>query len=326
VVRADANGLYCEAGEFHIDPWGPVERAVVTHAHADHARAGSRSYLTVNEGAALLRARMGDGPAIQTVAYGESVDFAGVRVSLHPAGHVLGSAQVRIERAGEIWVVSGDYKLAPDPTCPPFEPVRCHAFVTESTFGLPIFRWPAGEGVVAEIGAWWRGNREAGRTSLLFAYALGKAQRILAGIDAGIGPIYTHGAVENLNAIYSQAGVALAPTTHAGEAAVPPGALVIAPPSAMGTPWARRFGDASRALASGWMRIRGTRRRRALDRGFVLSDHADWPALNQAIAATGAERILVTHGFRGPMVRWLTERGYQAEAVEAPFEDAGEEE
>lgn len=329
LVETDASGLYCRAGGFHIDPWGPAERAVTTHAHADHAREGARVYLTVRDGEALLRARLGEGAAIETLAYGEGVNLGGVRVSLHPAGHIRGSAQVRIERGGEVWVVSGDYKLAPDPTCPPFEAVRCHTFVTESTFGLPIFRWREERELLAEIAAWWRGNQEAGRASLLFAYPLGKAQRLLAGIDPAIGPIYTHGAVENLNAIYRQAGVALAPTIHA--AAAPGGtvwsrALVIAPPSAAATPWVRRFGSVSRALASGWMRIRGARRRRSLDRGFVLSDHADWPALNEAIAATGAERILVTHGFRGPVVQWLTEQGYRAEAVETHFDDTGEEE
>lgn len=328
MLESGANGLYCPAGGFHIDPWGPVDRAVITHAHTDHARQGCGSYLTVKDGQALLRARMTDGAVIESVPYGASVLIGSARVSFHPAGHIRGSAQVRIEHAGEVWVVSGDYKLAPDPTCPPFEAVSCHTFVTESTFGLPIFRWRDAPEVIAEIEAWWRGNREAGRSSLLFAYPLGKAQRILAGVDAAIGPIYTHGAVEKLNAIYRDAGVALAPTTHASatEKADWSGALILAPPSAHGTPWTRRFGNASRALASGWMRIRGARRRRTLDRGFVLSDHADWPALNQAIAATGAGRVLVTHGYRAPLVQWLTEQGRHAEALETHFADTGEEE
>src|SRR5579872_5965471 len=177
-LRADA--LYCSAGDFYIDPWGAVDRAVVTHAHSDHARPGSRRYLTAGAGEALLRARLGPDVAIQSVAYGEALTLGDVRVSLHPAGHILGSAQVRIEHEGEVWVVSGDYKLAPDSTCAPFEPLRCHTFVTESTFGLPIFRWPAETEVVAAIHSWWRGNQAAGRASLLFAHALGKAQRMLS--------------------------------------------------------------------------------------------------------------------------------------------------
>jgi len=327
LLTTDENGLYCRAGGFHIDPWGPVERAVITHAHSDHAREGARAYLTTRPGEAPLRARLGDAVSIQSVDYGEPLDLAGVRVSLHPAGHILGSAQVRIERGGEVWVVSGDYKTAPDPTCAPFEPLRCDTFVTESTFGLPIFRWRPEAEVTADINRWWRGNRDSGKASLLFAYALGKAQRVLAALDTSIGPIYTHGAVENCTRIYREAGVPLPATTYAGETAPRrdwSGALVLAPPSAAGTAWTRRFGTVSTGMASGWMRIRGPRRRRALDRGFILSDHADWPALNAAIAATGASCIWVTHGYRAPLAQWLHEQGFEAKAVETRFDDAGE--
>lgn len=327
LLTTDENGLYCAAGGFHIDPWGPVEHAVITHAHADHAREGSAAYLTARPGVALLRARLGEAASIQALDYGEPLDLNGVRVSLHPAGHILGSAQVRMERAGEVWVVSGDYKTAPDATCTPFDPVRCHTFVTESTFGLPIFRWRPETEVAAAINAWWRANREAGKASMLFAYALGKAQRVLAALDTGIGPIYTHGAVENVNRIYRDAGVVLPETAYAGEKPGGQdwrGALILAPPSAAGTPWARRFGSASTGLASGWMRIRGARRRRSLDRGFVLSGHADWPALNAVIAATGAGRVWVTHGYRVPLVQWLAEKGYEARAVQTRFDDTGE--
>ena len=316
-------GLYCAAGAVWVDPWGPVDRAVVTHAHSDHARWGSRSYLCARPGEAVLRARLAPDAAIQGVGYGEAVTLGAARVSLHPAGHILGSAQVRVECRGEVWVVSGDYKLAPDPTCAPFEPVRCHTFVSESTFGLPIFRWPAEREVLDAIGAWWRGNQDAGKASLLFAYPLGKAQRVLGGIDASIGPVFTHGAVENVNRLYRESGIALAPTAHAGSA--PPGAgwqraLILAPPSSHGTPWMRRFSPASTAFASGWMRIRGTRRRRSLDRGFVLSDHADWPGLLRAVEESGAENVWVTHGYRAPLVRWLQEHGRNALAAETPFE------
>ena len=321
LLQLAADGLYCPAGDFYIDPWGAVDRAIVTHAHSDHARPGSRSYLTAGPGERLLRARLPEA-AIQAIDYAEPLTLGATRVSLHPAGHILGSAQVRIEHAGEVWVVSGDYKLAPDPTCAPFEPLPCHTFVTESTFGLPIFRWPAETEIRDALHAWWRANQEAGRASLLFAHPLGKAQRLLALLDPAIGPIYTHGAVEGFNQIYREQGIALAPTTPIDGGGPWARALVVAPPSAHGSPWERRFGPASTAFASGWMRIRGTRRRRSLDRGFVFSDHADWSGLLRAIEATGAESVWVTHGYRAPMVRWLAERGLQALAVETRFEEA----
>jgi putative mRNA 3-end processing factor len=245
-----------------------------------------------------------------------------VRVSLHPAGHILGSAQVRLEHRGEVWVVSGDYKTDPDPTCTPYESVRCHTFVTESTFGLPIYRWPPQAEVLHDVNRWWRANQEAGRTTLLYGYALGKAQRLLAGLDPSIGPILTHGAVERMTAAYRAGGVQLPPTTHAAamDRADRGRAIVIAPPSADGSTWVRRFGEHSTGFASGWMLVRGTRRRRSLDRGFPLSDHVDWPSLMGAIDATGAERIWVTHGFTATVVRWLREQGRDAIAVETRFE------
>jgi len=314
-------GLYCEAGDFHVDPWRPVRRAVITHAHADHARPGHGHYLAAAPAEGVLRARLG-ALSLQTVRYGEPVEVNGVRVSLHPAGHVLGSAQVRVEHRGEVWVASGDYKLEADPTCAPFEPVRCHAFITESTFGLPVYRWPPQAGVFAAIDRWWRDNADAGRSSVLFCYAFGKAQRILAGVDASIGPIVCHGAVEPLNRAYREAGVALPPTRLVSELTDRRDlarALVLAPPSAAGSPWLRRFPDPGDAFASGWMALRGARRRRAVDRGFVLSDHADWPGLQQAIAASGAQRVVVTHGYVPVMVRWLTERGLQAQSFDTEY-------
>jgi len=323
LVRPSPRGLYCAAGDFYIDPWQPVDRAVITHAHSDHARIGSDRYLCAKAGLAVLRARLGGDAPIEGISYGEAIDINGVRVSLHPAGHVLGSAQVRIESGGEVWVVSGDYKLDPDPTCAPFEPVRCHTFITESTFGLPIYKWQAPPRLAESIGAWWRANAEAKRASLIFAYAFGKAQRILASVDASIGPILVHGAVETLNRAYREAGVALPETRVVIELEKgfdAAGALVIAPPSAQSSPWLKRFGDYSDSFASGWMAIRGARRRRVVDKGFVLSDHADWPSLNRAIAATGAERIFVTHGHITPLVQWLNECGLEAHAMKTEFE------
>ncbi len=320
-------GLYCPPGDFYIDPWRPVSRAVVTHAHADHARGGHAHYLAAAPGAGVLRARLG-AVTLQALPYGEVVEHHGVRISLHPAGHVLGSAQVRLEHGGRVWVVSGDYFVSgagdDNATCPPFEPLRCDCFVTESTFGLPIYRWRPQREVFAEIDAWWAANAAAGRPSLLMGYSFGKAQRLLAGVDASIGPVFVHGAVEPLNRAYREAGVALPPTrllndvTDRTELAR---ALVIAPPSVAGSAWTRRLAEASDAFASGWMQLRGARRRQGVDRGFVLSDHADWPGLMHAIAATGCERVIVTHGYEAVMVRWLQQQGLQAGSFRTEYGD-----
>jgi putative mRNA 3-end processing factor len=324
LLETTDHGLYCAVGDFYIDPWQAVERAVITHAHGDHARWGCRSYLGSTEGARVMRTRLGDDARIRSVPFGERVSINGVTVSLHPAGHILGSAQVRVEHRGEVWVVSGDYKTEPDSTCAPFEPVRCHTFVTESTFGLPVYRWGPQEEVFEEIRRWWASNRESGRASLLFGYALGKAQRLLAGmLGREEGPIYTHGAVERLNEDYRAGGIVLPATTHvtaAPKGTAWAGALIVAPPSTSGSTWLRRFGPSSSAFASGWMRVRGMRRRRGVDRGFTLSDHVDWPALVAAIEATGAERVWVTHGYREPTVRWLRERGYEARSIASRWE------
>ncbi|MEF7616532.1 ligase-associated DNA damage response exonuclease [Aquincola sp. MAHUQ-54] len=333
LVVATPDGLYCPPGDFHIDPWRPVSHAIITHAHADHARRGHAHYLASDDSAGVLRARLGDDIVLQTLGWGEAVEHRGVRISLHPAGHVLGSAQVRLEHRGRVWVASGDYFVAGDTgpqgaadvnaTCAPFEPVRCDCFITESTFGLPIYRWPAQAALFADINRWWQQNAELGRASLLMGYSFGKAQRMLAGVDPSIGPIVVHGAVETLNAAYRAAGVALPATQAAAD--VPKAelrrALVVAPPSVQGSPWLRRFGEYSDAFASGWMQLRGARRRRAVDRGFVLSDHADWPGLQQAIAATGAQRVIVTHGYEAVMVRWLQAQGLEAGAFRTEYGD-----
>ena len=326
LITLEPAGLFCAPGGFYVDPWRPVERAVITHAHGDHASFGHRHYLVSAPGEHVTRRRVGHDASIQTLAYGEGVTVNGVKVSLHPAGHVLGSAQVRIEHGGEVWVVSGDYKLQPDSTCVPFETVRCDTFITESTFGLPIYRWRDPREIFEDMNRWWRENRAAGRASVVYAYALGKAQRVIANVDPSIGPIYTHGAVEALNDAYRASGVPLAPTRRVSE--MPRGhdfsdALIVAPPSAQSTPWLRRFGEYADAFASGWMQIRGVRRRRAVDRGFALSDHADWPGLLHAISATGAQRLFVTHGYSDPLVRWLCERGLDAQTLVTRF--AGEE-
>jgi putative mRNA 3-end processing factor len=324
MLAETAAGLYCPAGGFHIDPWQPVDRAVITHAHGDHARAGSRAYLCADPSVPLLRRRFGHDSAIESLPYGQPLVMDGVRVSFHPAGHVLGSAQVRVEGSGGIWVVSGDYKRAHDPTCAPFEAVRCDTFITESTFGLPIYRWDPSAAVIDDLLAWWTGNGEQSRTSVLFCYTLGKAQRVLAELARVTDRIVlVHGMMLSMIEAYREAGVelpAVEPATGRPRGSSYAGELVLAPLSARGTPWMRRLGDVSDAFASGLMRVRGVRRQRAFDRGFVLSDHADWPALLHAIAETGASRVLATHGHAEPFARHLRENGLDAGIIRTAWE------
>jgi putative mRNA 3-end processing factor len=325
LIVATADGLYCPDGDFHVDPWRPVARAVVTHAHGDHARPGSGAYWGAQAGAALLAIRLGAGARIAPLAYGEAVDFGRVRVSLHPAGHVLGSAQVRIETSDRVWVVSGDFKRDADPTCAPFEPTRCDTFVTEATFALPVYRWPEPARVVRELRDWWLVNRDRGDTSIVCCYALGKAQRILAALARLTDEtVYVHGALDALTRAYRAAGVRMVPTARVADQ--PPkhdfrGALVLAPPAASRSPWMKRFRPAQVAFASGWMRIRGNRRRLGYDRGFVLSDHADWPSLVATVAETRATRVLATHGYTDGLILHLRERGVDASALATPFGD-----
>ncbi len=324
LLQVTERGLYCALGDFYIDTWQPVTRAVITHAHADHARPGSQRYLTSPSGANILRLRVDANARIVAQPFGQPLHLNGVSLSLHPAGHLLGSAQVRVEHRGEVWVVSGDYKTEMDATCEPFELVPCHTFITESTFGLPIYRWRPQAQIFAEINQWWRQNQEQGRTSIIFAYALGKAQRVLAGVDDTIGPILVHGAVNRFVLAYRRAGIIQPVTIYAESEAVRQHrgqALVIAPPSAAGSAgWLRKFGPTSLAFASGWMQIRGARRRRAVDRGFVLSDHADWDGLLSTIKATGAQRIGVTHGYTNTLVRYLNEQGFDAFVMPTRYE------
>jgi putative mRNA 3-end processing factor len=326
LVRHAERGLHCPAGDFYIDPWRPVERALITHAHADHARHGSRHYLGAAPGVPLLQRRLGGDARIEAIAYGERRRIGEVDVSFHPAGHVLGSAQIRLAHRGEVWVVSGDYKRDADPTCAPFEVQRCDTFITEATFSLPIYVWPSGEQVAREILAWWDQNRALDRPSVLFCYALGKSQRVLAELARLCErTVLVHGAVAPLTRLYRQAGVAMLPVEQVDLRSRREygGELIIAPPGAAGTPWMRRFRNASTGFCSGWMRLRGQRRRRAYDRGFVLSDHADWPGLLRTIEETGAARVLATHGQSDTLVRYLRERGQYADTLETQF--AGEE-
>jgi putative mRNA 3-end processing factor len=322
MLTMTGEGLWCAAGDFHVDPCRRVDRALITHAHSDHARPGSRAYLCAREGMDVLRLRIGGKAPVTGLRQGETVNLNGVTVSFHPAGHVLGSAQIRLEHRGEVWVVSGDYKRQADPTCAGFEPVRCHTFVTESTFGLPVYRWPEPEQVFAEIRAWWLGNQQQDLTSVLFGYSLGKAQRLLAGVGTSLGPVFVHEAVREFLPVYEAAGIELPPVetaTPANVRAARGKSLVIAPPVTGDSPWLQGLGEVSVAFASGWMLIRAMRRRRSGGRGFALSDHADWPDLIRTIRETEATRVLVTHGTAGPLVRWLNENGWQAEALPTRF-------
>lgn len=313
-------GIFCPAGDFYIDPWRPVSRALITHGHSDHARYGHGAYLATHRALPVIRHRLGQITA-DGIDYAETRQINGVSVSFHPAGHVPGSAQIRVEHKGQVWVVSGDYKVEDDGLSEPFEAVPCHTFISECTFGLPVFHWAPQTQIVADIAAWWAGNRAQGITSILGAYSFGKAQRVMAALPA-LGPILTHGAVEDTTAILRAQGYTLPATIRVTAAVTPkthPGALIIAPPSALGSAWANRFGPTSDAFASGWMALRGIRRRRSLGTGFAISDHADWVGLNQAIRATGAERVFVTHGYTAPFRQWLAEQGYDAGIVATDY-------
>lgn len=312
LIQWSPDGLHCPRGGFHIDPWRPVPRAVITHGHADHARSGMGDYHVTTSGLPILQWRLGE-QAFHAHDYGEGFQLGDARVSLHSAGHVLGSAQVRVEVDGEVWVASGDYKRQPDPTCAPFEVVPCDTFITEATFGLPIYRWPDTRAVVADIAQWRDECGARGEAAILYSYALGKAQRILAellAVDART--VYLHGAIDTGVDVYRRAGIAMVPTQRVADQPKDfdfAGQLVVAPPSAAGSAWARRFRRAQQGFASGWMRVRGNRRRRNYDRGFVVSDHADWPDLLRTVRDTGASRVIATHGNTDALVQALNEAG-----------------
>jgi putative mRNA 3-end processing factor len=314
-------GLYCPAGDFFIDPMLPAAHAVVTHAHGDHARPGSGRYHVATPGMGLLHERLPEA-TIDAHDYGQPFYLGKTKVSLHPSGHILGAAQVRIEYQGRVAVVSGDYKRDPDPTCAAFEPVPCDIFVTESTFGLPIYRWPPMDEVMADLLAWLDECGTRGQPAVLFCYALGKAQRILAELALrSERTVHVHGAMPRLIDLYREAGVRMSPTVAVNESARGrdfAGELIMAPPSAAGSPWMRRFARASTAFASGWMQVRGARRRRGFDRGFVVSDHADWPGLLLSVAESRASRIYVTHGNGEALVRYLGEQGNDARPLAPP--------
>lgn len=316
-------GIYCPQAGVYLDPWKPVDKAIVTHGHSDHAYAGHQHYLCTTDAMPVIRHRLYLQENFQTLPYGEVVQVNGVNISFHPAGHIPGSAQIRVEYKGEVWVFSGDYKLQHDGISAPFEPVRCHVFITESTFGLPVYKWKSQAEVFDDINTWWRKNQQEGKTSVLTGYTLGKSQRILKNVDPSIGRIFTHGAVDTINRVMREQGIALPDAPRVSDEtpkADLKGALIISPPSAVGSPWVRRFLPYSLGVASGWMKLRGTRRRRGADRGFSLSDHADWNDLNTAIRETGAQKVFVTHGYSEIFAHWLNTQGIEAYEVKTKFE------
>lgn len=321
LIQFSDSGLYCPQGRFYIDPWRPVEKAIITHAHSDHARAGSQSYLCHRDSLPLLELRLGAN-AYQTVEWNEPVFINGVKVSLHPAGHIIGSSQVRLEYQGEVWVVSGDYKTENDGISGIFEPLKCDVFITESTFGLPIYNWKPQEEIFRSIQDWILKNHAEGKTSALLAYSLGKAQRLLSCIEPTGLPVFLHGAIYNVHQALINAGHKLPAVQRVQPDMakdVFKGNVVIAPGSADGSPWMKRFPSYSVGVCSGWMQVRGNVRRRNADAGFALSDHADWNGLLQTVKATGAKKVFVTHGFQAAFSRYLTETGIEAAEVKTEY-------
>jgi putative mRNA 3-end processing factor len=319
-------GIYCDAGKFYIDPWKPVDDAVITHAHADHAYTGHKQYLAHHLSREVLLYRLGD-IRLRTIEYGETITKNGVEITMFPAGHVIGSAQIRVSYKGEIWVVSGDYKTEDDGISTPFEPVKCHHFISECTFGMPVYSWKPQSQIFNEVNNWWRSNVSNGVATVIVGYSLGKAQRILQNLDLSIGNVYTHGVIENTNEALRRNGVVLNPTERitmqSSKEEVRKG-IILAPPSSVGTPWMRKFGPYSFGYCSGWMALRGAKRRRAADRGFIMSDHADWNGLVSAIDATDCECVYLTHGYTASFTRYLNEIGFNAREVHTLY--GGEEE
>jgi putative mRNA 3-end processing factor len=327
LIEFTDKGLFCPPGNFYIDPWKPVEKAVITHAHSDHARVGSQAYLCHRDTLPLLQLRLGQ-QNYQTAEWSENIYLNGVTVSLHPAGHIIGSSQIRIEYNGEVWVVSGDYKTEPDGISGTFEPIQCNTFITESTFGLPIYNWKPQQEIFHDIQNWVRSNEVAQKTSVIIAYSLGKAQRVLKAIEDVTGNIFVHGAIWNVHQTLVQAGWQLPEVKRINPDNTKEdykGSVVIAPPSADGSLWMRRFTPYSIGICSGWMQVRGNQRRRNADAGFALSDHADWNGLLQTVKATGAQKVYVTHGFQSVFSRYLNEQGIEAAEVKTEFGTEDEE-
>ena len=317
-----ALGLYCPKADVYLDPWKPVKKAILTHGHADHARWGSSYYLCTPTAAPVIKYRLGE-INLETLPFGEEKLINGVSFSFHPAGHILGSAQIKVSYKGEIVVFSGDYKTANDGFSEAFEPVKCHTFITESTFGLPVYHWQDQKWVFNEMEEWCKNNRNNGQLSILYGYSLGKAQRILQGLPESVGPIFTHSTIEAVLNVMRNQGVSLKNTIPVNEHLTRADLLsgvIIAPPAVQNSNWLKKFEPIRNGVVSGWMALRGARRRRNADKGFVLSDHADWEGLNEAISLTGAENVFVTHGYTDILSKWLIDKGLNAHPLETNFE------
>ncbi|WP_026913916.1 ligase-associated DNA damage response exonuclease [Christiangramia portivictoriae] len=314
-------GIYCAAADVYLDPWKPVDKAIISHGHADHSRYGHNKYITHHSNVPIISHRLGE-INVTGKKWNESFTINGVKFSLHPAGHIIGSSQIRVEYKGEVWVFTGDYKTEDDGVAVPYEPVKCHTFITECTFGLPAFKWTPQAQVFTEINNWWAQNQADGRTSVLFGYSLGKAQRLLKHLDPSIGKIYTHGAIENMTEVL-RAQMDFHETTRVTRETTKAdlkGNIVLAPGSAHGSTWIRKMVPYVTASASGWMTFRGARRRRAIDKGFVLSDHCDWQGLLSSIKETGCEKVICTHGYTDIFSKYLREQGYDARTEETQYE------
>lgn len=321
LLEFTSKGIYCKKADVYLDPWKPVDKAIISHGHADHSRWGHKNYITHHLNVPIVQHRLGE-VNISGKDWGETFTVNNVKFSLHPAGHIVGSSQIRVEHKGEVWVFTGDYKIEDDGLTTPFELVKCNTFITECTFGLPAFRWRPQQEVFNDINQWWAQNQSEGKTSVLFGYSLGKAQRLIKHLDTSIGKIYTHGAVENMTEVLRP--LTNLPPTHLITKETKKdeilGNIVVAPPSAHGSPWIKKMVPYVTATASGWMAFRGARRRRAIDKGFVLSDHCDWKGLLETVKATGAEKIICTHGYTDIFSKYLMELGYDARTEATQYE------
>jgi len=327
LLQFNEKGIYCAAADVYLDPWKPVEKAIISHGHADHSRWGHKADITHHINVPIIKHRLGE-INVSGKEWGETFTIKNVKFSLHPAGHIIGSSQIRVEHKGEVWVFTGDYKTEDDGVATPYEPIKCHTFITECTFGLPAFKWRPQSEVFNDINTWWSDNKAEGKTSVIFGYSLGKAQRLLRYLDTDIGKIYTHGAIENMTEVIRPLSPMPETTRVTRETKKEEllGNIVVAPPSAHGSTWIRKMVPYVTASASGWMTFRGARRRRAIDKGFVLSDHCDWQGLLESIEATGAEKIISTHGYTDIFTRYLLEQGYDARTEATQYEgELGEE-
>lgn len=321
LVKFTKKGIYCIPGKFYLDPWFPVDYAIISHGHADHSRPGNKHYLCQNDSKAIIKHRLGHDISIETLGYNEPKNINGVQVSFFPAGHVIGSAQICLEYKGYVVVFSGDYKTQPDFISTPYEPVKCHEFITESTFGLPIYKWKKEQELQGELTNWVLQNQANNRTSVFLGYSLGKAQRIMKLIE-GVDDIYVHTAINNLNNAISGSGIELPKTTlldYDFKKVDIQNKIVILPPALLGSRMIKKIPNAATAICSGWMHIRGNRRWKGVDAGFSISDHADWDGLLEAVKATGAEKVHVTHGSQAVFSKYLNEIGIEAYELKTEF-------